>query len=579
MFRRVANRFATSTISCFVLVLSAFASHYASAQTPPLFQLAVTYGWASTPGPLSVVDVNRDGVLDLVINGLADDNTGTIGVLLGDGKGTFQGAGGPYSSESQAATPAAVADVNGDGKPDLVIAGVCAPWLGNCVLGETLVSVLLGNGDGTFQSPIVYKAGGFAGASSVAVLDLNGDSHPDIVVADLRCGSTGFDGCVSVLLGNGDGTFQTVKVYGSGGFNAGQIAVSDVNGDGRPDLLLTNGGGSPSSVGVLLGKGDGTFQAAASYDSGGFSASGLIVSDLNDDNKPDLLVTNRDSGSIAVLLGNGDGTFRTAVTYGSGGNGIVSTAFADVNGDGQADLVVANSGNGVVSVLLGKADGTFGPAVPIDTELPPNGPESIIIADVNRDGRPDVLEIRLFSGTIEVLLGNGHGGFQPGVFYDSGVFRANAIIAADLNGDGSQDLVVTGVGASFNSGTIGVLLNTAVDTTSPIITLSTTPRILWPPNGRLVPVVVSGTITDTGSGVNASSATYAVRDEYGLIHPSGRISLGSGGTYSFVVSLQASRRGSDLDGRHYKIRVRAMDNAGNVGSKSAIVIVPHRHPN
>lgn len=116
------------------------------------------------------------------------------------------------------------------------------------------------------------------------------------------------------------------------------------------------------------------------------------------------------------------------------------------------------------------------------------------------------------------------------------------------------------------------------DTTPPVIALFVSPTILWPPNGRMVPVTVFGIIADVGSGVNTSAASYMVKDEYGEIQPRGTIRLGSGGRYSFVVYLRASRRGSDLNGRHYRITVRAKDNAGNVGSKTAVVTVPHRHP-
>jgi hypothetical protein len=119
-----------------------------------------------------------------------------------------------------------------------------------------------------------------------------------------------------------------------------------------------------------------------------------------------------------------------------------------------------------------------------------------------------------------------------------------------------------------------VLLNGRSDTTPPSISLSVTPRVLWPPNGKGVPVTISGTITDSGSGVNANSVAFSVKDEYGEIQPTGAITLGPGGSYSFSVLLQASRRGTDLDGRRYTITVRATDNAGNGVSKTSAVIVP-----
>jgi len=125
---------------------------------------------------------------------------------------------------------------------------------------------------------------------------------------------------------------------------------------------------------------------------------------------------------------------------------------------------------------------------------------------------------------------------------------------------------------------VGVLLN-ATDTTPSVIALSATPKVLWPPNGKMLPVTISGTITDTGSGVNLSRAAYSVTDEYGKVQPTGAITLGAGGSYSFTVLLQASRLGSDLDGRQYTITVRVSDNAGNAASQASVVTVPHDQGN
>jgi len=122
-----------------------------------------------------------------------------------------------------------------------------------------------------------------------------------------------------------------------------------------------------------------------------------------------------------------------------------------------------------------------------------------------------------------------------------------------------------------------VLLNdsTPDDTVPPVITVAPTPKLLWPPNGAMVPVTISGTITDTESGVDAHSLTFSERDEYGEVQPAGATTLGAGGTFSFTVSLRAARQGPDRDGRRYTVVVRAKDNAGNQGSSSAVVTVPH----
>jgi hypothetical protein len=124
------------------------------------------------------------------------------------------------------------------------------------------------------------------------------------------------------------------------------VQVADVNGDGKPDIVLANwcviGNVCVNgTVGVLLGKGDGTFQSAVTYSSGGNNANSVAVADVNGDGKLDILVANVNSGTVGVLLGNGDGTFQTAITYGSGGEFVISVAVADINGDGKPDLVVA----------------------------------------------------------------------------------------------------------------------------------------------------------------------------------------------------------------------------------------------
>jgi FG-GAP-like repeat len=163
--------------------------------------------------------------------------------------------------------------------------------------------------NGIFMEAPTYSSG-TGGAVAATAADVNGDGKLDLVLAN---------GGVGVLLGNGDGTFQPVVSYGSGGDDADSVAVADVNGDGIPDLLVANECASDceydnnGSVGVLLGNADGTFQAAASYYTGGDSAYSVTICDLNGDGKPDLIVANLNS--VGVLLGNGDGTFKTAVTY------------------------------------------------------------------------------------------------------------------------------------------------------------------------------------------------------------------------------------------------------------------------
>ena len=206
------------------------------------------------------------------------------------------------------------------------------------------------------------------------------------------------DGSVGVLLGNGDGTFQAAVSYGSGGASASSVAVADVNGDGKLDLVVANYCASSDcangSVGVLLGNGDGTFQAAVPYSSGGLYTDAVVLGDLNRDGKLDLVLASEyatssvTNGSVGVLLGNGDGTFQAVVNTSTPTplGGIRSLALADFDGDGKLDLAVG-AGN---VLLLGNGDGTF--QTPI--VLGAGGP-GIAVGDFNRDGRPDLASAAL----------------------------------------------------------------------------------------------------------------------------------------------------------------------------------------
>ncbi len=204
---------------------------------------------------------------------------------------------------------------------------------------------MLNNGDGTFQAARKFDAGG--GAESLAVADVNGDGKADVLVS-VCVGGGDCPSSVGVLLGNGDGTFQPPQVYLGGGSQAPAITVGDLNGDGKIDVLLGN-----SVVWVLLGNGDGTFQGAESYDPGSIQGvNSIAVGDLNGDHHPDVVVSspclvskfgsNCATGEVGILLGNGDGTFRAAPGHKSGGSHASSIAMADINGDHRFDVAVAN---------------------------------------------------------------------------------------------------------------------------------------------------------------------------------------------------------------------------------------------
>jgi hypothetical protein len=318
--------------------------------------------------------------------------------------------------------------------------------------GSNNISVLLGKGDGTFRPAVNYSAG--TGPQSLVAGDFNGDGKLDVVVANIA-------GNVSILLGNGDGTFRAATNYPVGN-SPSSVAVGDLNGDGKLDLVVTNSGAGNgvSSVSVLLGNGDGTFRAATNYNAG-FGSLSVAVGDFNRDGRLDLAVVNLGDSDVVILLGKGDGTFQAPQTYPA--NAPTSVAVGDFNGDGNLDLAVANivtnQGFGNVSVFLGKGDGTFQPAT--DFVIGSN-PNTVALGDFNGDGKLDIA-VANYGGygnapSVSVLLGDGDGTFQPAVDYGTGAgaYGSSSLAVGDLNGDGRLDVAV-GDGASGAS-TISVLL-------------------------------------------------------------------------------------------------------------------------
>jgi hypothetical protein len=279
------------------------------------------------PGTASVTVVNPGpggGASNIVFVEVTPPTT-TIALAANVGSGSYPGIS-PLSI--------AVGDFNRDGKLDLAVGN----WTSNNV------SVLLGNGDGTFQAAVDYATG--SEPESVAVGDFNGDGKLDLVI------SNGLSSNVSVLLGNGDGTFQAAVNYGTGS-DSSSVAVGDFNGDGKLDLAVSNSSTSDDNVSVLLGNGDGTFQPAVNYGVG-VSPRALALGDFNGDGKIDLVTANIDSNNVSVLFGNGDGTFRASVDYPGGPLPLPeSLAVGDFNGDGRLDLAVPTTrGISQVWILL-----------------------------------------------------------------------------------------------------------------------------------------------------------------------------------------------------------------------------------
>lgn len=380
------------------------------------FQGAVPYSSGGLfADSIAVADLRGNGELDLVVGNCGSNATNVcagvngVGVYLGKGDGTFPTLASYVPTMGVSAV--AVADVNGDGKPDIIFATDC----GSTGSYSGCVGVLLGNGDGTFPTAAnqvaTYDSGGY-GPLALAISDVNGDNKPDVIVTNCGSGALGEcgEGTVGVLLGNGDGTFATVVPYDANGVYTDGVAIADVNGDGKPDIVVANSSTSDTvnngDVAVLLGNGDGTFQAAVAYPSGGYGAASIAVTDINGDEKPDLVVANcssttglcspGNSGSVGVgvLLGNGDGTFQPVSTYAAGGLTPFGVAVADLNNDNKPDIVVASCYSGNCAASVGSLD------VLLNTSPPASG--TTLVSSPNPS---DFGQVITFTATVASRLG------------------------------------------------------------------------------------------------------------------------------------------------------------------------------
>ena len=385
----------------------------------------------NAPRSVVVANVNGDAHFDIIT---ANEDSDDISVLFGNGDGTFQAQ--QLLSASDRTQSAAVANVNGDAHLDIIAANE----------GSDDVSVLLGNGDGTFQNQKRFPAGD--GPVFVTVAKVNDDAHLDIVTANESSDD------VSVLLGNDDGTFQAPKPFSTGG-NPLSVAIAKVNDeDDHFDLVTANA--DSSDVSVLLGNGDGSFQPERRFDIGvdvGDRPQSVTVANVNADDYLDIITANGFSPDVSVLLGNGDGTFQTQQRF-PAGDEPESVAVANVNDeDDHLDLVTANESSDDVSVLLGNGDGTFQNEKRF---LAGDAPASVAVANVNdEDDHLDLVTANEFSDDVSVLLGKGDGTFQPEQRFPTGdglVFIAIANVnTAD---DDHLDLIT----ANVNSSDVSVLL-------------------------------------------------------------------------------------------------------------------------
>jgi hypothetical protein len=387
---------------------------------------AVTLAASGTPADYTMTaTVLGYGFLTAPTGTLSFQDTTNSNAVVGTASlagATFTTTQVPQATVTTGASPVAIAtgDFNGDGIADAVIANS----------SDGTLTVLLGNGDGTFFKAGNINAGGTP--ASVAAADLNNDGILDLAVLDNASGA------VKIFLGNGDGTFTAGSVVAVGA-SPNAISAGDLNNDGNIDLAISLG--SSDSVALLLGNGDGTFTAGTTVTGVGSAPTQALITDVNHDGNADLVIAHNGANTITVELGAGDGTFSPAANSPFAvGSHPVSVAAADLNGDGNVDLAVSNSGDNTVDILLGDGHGNF---VQSGAPIPVGGaPNSIVAADFNQDGTVDLVTANTSGNSITVLSNNGSAGFTTGATLatDAGT---SGLAVLDLNGDGRLDLLAT----------------------------------------------------------------------------------------------------------------------------------------
>ena len=462
----------------------------------------------------------------------------TIALTSGSAAASSGLFGAPVTYDSQSAShAAAIADVNGDGKNDLIITNAVDGTEPNTVM------VRLGNGNGTFGGPAFYGTGGRPKFTAIA--DLNGDGKLDLVTANQDASTT------SILLGNGNGTFQSKADYGTCS-HAHEVAVGDFNHDGKRDLAVACWGGSVISI--LLGNGNGTFEAKTDIGSGSAPHS-LVVGRFNADTYDDLAVANHDGNTVGILLGTSSGSFDIVVTYAVGSEPH-SVRSGDFNKDGKTDLATANDGSDNVSVLLGRGDGTFEDAV---SYAAGSVPKSVAVGDLNGDGNLDLTAsdtggngdgvTGLPNGNlISILLGNGDGTFQSPTTEEVGEAPYSAVIG-NLNGDACPDVA----SASWDAHSASVLLNTCGALPPPPPPPPGSPTISAP----MVSIGPSTIATDRYS----LTLTWTASDATSLASFAVRRSV-DGAAAATLATLASSARSyttSVVVGHRYEFWVRATD--------------------
>jgi len=469
------------------------------------FQQGHTLQTGSQPEGIAIADFNGDGKFDIAI---ANGGSNTVSIFLGNGDGTFQPS---IDYATLGATQVIARDLNGDGKLDLALPGANA------------ISVLIGNGNGTFAPHVDYQCTGFAPFTNlvgIAAGDFNGDGKLDLVATDVG------EGGICVFLGNGDGTFQYSGAYLVRPHLPTSIVAGDFNKDGKLDVALADTDSvSGMTVSVLLGNGDGTFGSPVDYPIGTTEPSFITAADFNRDGNLDLVASGCSNGCMfSVLLGKGDGTFGTSADYGDGGANL---AVGDFNGDGNLDLVSPEA------IYLGNEIGGFGTEVPWSGGV--GGLTWVAAGDFTGSGRLDLAASNYNAANVSIFLQEGGVTLSPAslAFSSQTVGASSAAQNITVLNVANASIGITAINlsnnfAQTNSCPVGGNLQGGMTCT---ISVSFSPTAGGSLNGSLSVMTTDGssqTITLIGTGQDFSVSTSGAA--------SATITPGQTASYSLMVS-------------------------------------------
>ncbi len=464
-----------------------------SSQTCGSFGAPTNYNTQSQGSNLNVADFTGDGKLDILTSSYS-----VVSILPGSGTGTFLP---PVLSTIPYSLVVKVGDLNHDGKLDLVSSNDSS---------DAKISVLLGNGDASFATPVEYDLGSLSYVGSIDLFDLDGDGNLDVL------GRTNYYSSVVtavVLLGNGDGTLGAPSFFSLPN-NVGSSTIADVDANGTADLVLT----TSNKVHVMLGNGNGTFQTAIESPLS-MSVGGIAAGDFNGDGIPDL--AGAAYSDAVILRGNGNGTFAAAVSYDTEYS-MYSVTLADINADGALDVLT--SGSSYFSTLLGKGDGTFQTA----NNYYVGGAYQLAVSDFNGDGKADLASSGYYYGSVGIMLGGcpdlaitkTHSGtFRGGQGGDYSIRVSNAGGGAVTGTITVQDLLPAGLTATQMYGYPG---NCTLETLTCTRSSTLSPGTYW---DIYLSVVVSATapisVTNvaTVSGTNdTNTANNTASDPTTIVH-------------------------------------------------------------